>query len=40
MGRKRIPLAERFWSKVAPPNERGCRLWQAIVSGRSWKSVN
>lgn len=22
-----IPLATRFWAKVAPADERGCRLW-------------
>lgn len=27
MGRVARPLAERFWSKVAAPNENGCRLW-------------
>ena len=27
MERVARPLADRFWSKVASPNERGCRLW-------------
>ena len=25
--RKIVELADRFWPKVAPPNERGCREW-------------
>jgi HNH endonuclease len=29
--RKTKTLAERFWAKVAPPNENGCMLWTGSV---------
>ncbi len=45
MGRVARPLAERFWSKVAAPNERGCRLWTGRLTecgygrfGNHWRA--
>jgi hypothetical protein len=31
--------AERFWKKVAPPNENGCRLWLASCDNHGYGQV-
>lgn len=33
MAARRVPVLDRFWPKVGPPNGRGCRLWTAGASG-------
>lgn len=30
------PIAERLWSRVAPPNERGCLLWTGSQNGTGY----
>ena len=32
-GRPRVPLAERFWSKVKKASENECWLWTGAISG-------
>lgn len=29
-------VGERFWSKVAPPDERGCRLWKQPLTAKGY----
>lgn len=36
---KKIPLVQRFWIKVAQPDGRGCRLWQARVFHNGYGAI-
>lgn len=35
-----VSIATRFWSKVAPANENGCRLWTAAQNGHGYGAFN
>lgn len=36
----KLTLHERFWSKVAQPNENGCRLWLRGTGARGYGAFN
>lgn len=34
--RPTVSPEDRFWSKAAPPNERGCRLWLSVLNNKGY----
>lgn len=38
--KKRLSLEQRFWAKVAPPNEKGCRLWTSAIGRYGYGAIS